>query len=169
MKLIQPDHAPIDPGFYQLAYCSVLKKPLSKAQIKALIKHAQESNLRNEVTGVLMIDACVVVQWIEGRRATVRGLWEKLLSDPRHHCIVQLMHRDYQEQRIYPNWAMQSTTRAELVATIQSANDLAQAPIGLPNPWADAIAKLCELIDPVFGKTSPQESNLRKSDLHIQA
>jgi Sensors of blue-light using FAD len=152
MQLIQPDQPIINPGFYQLVYCSMLKQAFSKDEMKTLITHAQESNLRNKVTGVLMIDGCVVVQWIEGSRTTVRALWAKLLKDTRHHCVVELMHRDYQEQRMYPDWAMQPTTRAELIATVQGAHELALAPIGLPNPWAQAIGKLCDLIDPAFGR-----------------
>jgi hypothetical protein len=159
MPLIQPDQAMINPGFYQLAYCSVLRQALSATELRALVKHAQDNNARNLVTGVLMIDNCMVVQWIEGSRSTVRALWFKLLNDPRHHCVVELMHRDYQEQRMYPDWAMQPTTRAELIATVQGAHELALMPIGLPNPWAQAIGKLCELVDPAFGQfahTMPQ-------------
>jgi hypothetical protein len=150
MQLIQPDHEPINPGYYQLAYFSLLKEKMSEHDKSEMIAKAQAANVKREVTGILMIHETLVVQWIEGHRSDVRNLWSIILKDPRHHCIVELMHRDYQENRLYPDWAMHPTTRAELIETVHGARYLAQAPIGLPNPWAGAISKLCELVDPAF-------------------
>ncbi len=159
MPLIQPDHEQINPGYYQLAYFSLLKEKMSAPDVAALIAKAQTANAQSEVTGILMIDDTLVVQWIEGRRSVVRGLWAKILKDPRHHCIVELMHRDYQEARLYPSWAMHPTTRAELLETVHGARHLAQSPIGLPNPWAGAISKLCELVDPAFAQSQSSQTH----------
>jgi Sensors of blue-light using FAD len=159
MQLIQPDHEPINPGYYQLAYFSLLKEKMSEPDKAEMIAKAQAANMEREVTGVLMIDDTLVVQWIEGRRSVVRELWAKILKDPRHHCIVELMHRDFQETRLYPDWAMHPTTRAELIETVHGARYLAQSPIGLPNPWAGAISKLCELVDPAFAQAQSSETH----------
>ncbi len=164
MHTIQPDYAPINPGFYQLAYCSLLKEPLSTEQIDALVLDAQQRNARNDVTGLLMIDQGIVVQWIEGRRDMVRQLWDKLLMDPRHHCIVQLMHLDFQEQRVYPDWAMQRATRQDIVSIVRSAKELADMQLGLPNPWAGAIAALSTLI----GADKEEGGSLPPSWAHTQ-
>ena len=148
MHTIEPDQPMRDPGYFQMAYSSVLKKELTSDELQALIIQAQAANVRNDVTGLLMIDKCLVVQWVEGRRTTVRDLWDKIQKDPRHYCIVQLLHRDFQEHRTYPDWAMQMNSRADLLAILHSAREAAAAPFGLPNPWAPAIASLCALIDP---------------------
>ncbi len=150
MHTIQPDQPMRDPGYYQMAYSSVLKKEMTSDELDALVADAQAANVRNDLTGLLMIDKCLVVQWVEGRRSTVRTLWDKIQKDPRHHCIVQLLHRDFQEHRTYPDWAMQMTSRADLLAILHSAREAAVAPFGLPNPWAPAIASLCALIDPDY-------------------
>jgi hypothetical protein len=154
--MIDPDLPMRDPGYYQLAYCSLLKVPMTQLELDTLVAHAQETNTRNGLTGLMMIDSGLVVQWIEGRRDVVRGLWDKLLADPRHHCIVELLHRDFQEQRTYPNWSMQRTTRKDMLAIVHSAREAAQSPFGLPNPWADAIAALCILLDPDYSQAYAQ-------------
>ena len=156
MHNINPDHTSPPPGYYQLVYCSILKKGMTAQEIDQLVAHAQATNKQNDVTGLLMIDNGLVVQWIEGRRDVVRGLWDKLLRDTRHYCIVELLHRDFQEQRLYPDWSMKPTTRQEMLAIVHSAREAAQSPTGWPNPWADAIGALCILIDPEYSKAYAQ-------------
>jgi Sensors of blue-light using FAD len=151
-EFIDPDRILPNAGYYQLAYCSILKEPMSPQAMQTLVEKAQISNARSEVTGLMMVDNLLVVQWIEGRRAAVRSLWDKLQTDPRHHCIVQLLHRDFQEQRMYPNWAMQLTSRSDMLAILHDARASANKPFGLPSPWAPAISALCLLIDPEFAQ-----------------
>jgi hypothetical protein len=158
---IDPDQPMQDPGYYQLAYCSILKQEMTTTELDALVAHAQETNARNGLTGLMMIDNGLIVQWIEGRRDAVRGLWDKLLKDPRHYCVVELLHRDFQEQRTYPDWSMQRTTRQDMLAIVHSAREAAQKPFGLPNPWAGAIAALCILIDPEFSQAYAQAQPTR--------
>jgi Sensors of blue-light using FAD len=133
------------PYIYQLAYCSVLTAALPVADRQNLVAKAQQYNLAAGITGLLMMDQSVVVQWLEGDKAAVRKLWGSLQRDTRHHCLVELLHREYQETRLYPNWSMHHATRQEMLEIIHQARD--QANYGIPNPWEPAIAKLCELID----------------------
>lgn len=157
MLTIEPDKPIHDPGYYQMAYCSIFKQAMTAPEIAALIAQAQTANACNNITGLLMIDDRLVVQWIEGRRDAVRNLWDKILKDPRHYCIVELLHRDFQEKRTYPSWSMQPTTRKDMLAIVHSAREAAQSPIGgPPNPWADAISTLCILLDPEYSQAYAQ-------------
>lgn len=153
---IESDDNQVNPGYYQMVYSSLLKKEMSTIELEELVAYAQASNARSGVTGLMMIDNGLVVQWIEGQRDVVRALWDKLLRDTRHYCIVELLHRDFQEQRVYPDWSMKPTTRQEMLAIVHSAREAAQSPIGLPNPWADAIGALCILIDPEYSRAYAQ-------------
>ena len=130
---------------YQMLYSSVLKQSMSPSEIDVLVKNAQRSNQEAGITGMLMMDAGIVVQWLEGDKSVVRELWAKLQRDPRHECMVELMHREYQEKRLYPNWSMHLTTRQNMLAIVHQARE--QHNYGIPNPWAPAIDKLCELLD----------------------
>ncbi len=140
----------ISSGLYQLAYCSVLKKPLTAQEAQGLVAHAQQHNAAQRITGMMMMDHGLVVQWLEGEYDTVRALWKRIQQDPRHHCIVELLHRNYQEQRLFPDWSMRYASRSEMLAIVHNARELAHKPDGLPSPWAGAMSALCILIDPEY-------------------
>jgi Sensors of blue-light using FAD len=135
---------------YQMAYCSILTQEQDEAAIKAMVAQAQRNNLAHNITGMLMIEQGLVIQWIEGKKADVRALWAKLQEDPRHHCIVELIHRNFVKERLFPDWSMQRTTREEMLAIIHSARDLANG--DKPSPWAGALAVMCILIDPQYAQ-----------------
>lgn len=134
--------------FYQLAYCSVLTQDLNAVATHQIIEQSRRNNAANGITGMLMIDNGLVIQWLEGSKAQVRKLWATLQDDPRHHCLVELLHRDFADERLFPDWTMQRATREEMLAIVHSAREQAEA--GEPSPWADAIATLCMLIDPDY-------------------
>ena len=141
-----------DIGFlYQLAYCSVLTQQLDDAAVQAIVDHAQQNNVANNITGLLMIEQGLVIQWLEGKKSDVRRLWAKLQEDPRHHCLVELLHRDFAETRLFPDWSMQRTTREEMLEIVHGARK--QAESSEPSPWAGAIGTMCLLIDPDYAKT----------------
>jgi hypothetical protein len=150
----QDDDAPIvrtDRDLYQLLYCSVFKEVPNVLEINALVSNAQSNNLRDGITGMLMLDAGLAIQWLEGPRHAVRALWARLLADPRHHCIVELIHRDYPEQRLFPDWTMRHTSRTDMLAIVRNAHEVAQ--LGMPSPWAGALASLTILLEPEYAKT----------------
>ena len=135
---------------YQLSYCSILKQGMSEREILDLVAHAQRSNQANEITGMLMIDQGLVIQWLEGKKSVVRALWQKLQVDSRHHCLVELLHRNFAKDRLFPDWSMHRATRQEMLDIVHSAREKAQE--GEPTPWAGAIATMCILIDPQYAK-----------------
>jgi hypothetical protein len=137
--------------FYQMAYCSILKQQLDAVSVQEIVAQAQRNNLANNITGLLMIEQGLVIQWLEGSKADVRKLWAKLQDDPRHHCIVELLHRNFAQERLFPNWSMQRTSRQEMLEIIHSARE--QSERGEPSPWAGAIATMCILIDPEYAKS----------------
>lgn len=136
--------------FYQLAYCSVLKQQQDEQMVHDIVIQAQKNNAANNITGMLMIEQGLVIQWLEGKKADVRALWDKLQEDTRHHCMVELLHRNFAKERLFPDWSMQRTTRQEMLAIVHSAREAANSQ--QPTPWAGAIATLCILIDPEYAK-----------------
>jgi hypothetical protein len=146
------DTAPaIQAGLYQIAYCSVLTHAMDAQQIAHLFAQAQRNNATRHISGLLMIDGLLVIQWLEGDKAVVRALWAKILKDQRHHCIVELLHRDYQKQRLFPDWCMREATRQEMLAIVHNARELSDSV--LPSPWAGAISTLCILLDPAYAQS----------------
>jgi Sensors of blue-light using FAD len=146
---------------YQMAYCSVLSQPLDEAALASLVAEAEENNARRNITGTMMIDQGLVIQWLEGAKSDVRALWAKLLEDKRHQCIVELMHRNFADERLFPDWAMQRASRQDMLNIIHGARERAQQ--GIPTAWANALSSLCTLLDPDNAKT--YDAALPASDL----
>jgi hypothetical protein len=141
----------VQSGLYQMAYCSVLARPLNADELSMLVTQAQRNNQLHHISGMLMVDGLLVIQWLEGSKDQVRTLWANILKDSRHACIVELLHRDYQTQRLFPDWSMRQATREEMMAIVHNARELSDSV--LPSPWASAISVLCILLDPEYAKS----------------
>ena len=154
MMLNSTNHDGSDAGsselFYQLAYCSVLKQHMSASAVQDIVDVSQCNNVKNNITGMLLIEQGLVVQWLEGKEADVRALWARLQSDSRHHCLVELLHRSFIKERLFLDWAMHRTTREEMLSIIHGARE--QAENSEFSPWAGAIATMCLLIDPEYAR-----------------
>lgn len=144
----------LDPALYQMAYCSLLTHPLSAHEVRVLITNAQRYNAEHGITGLLMMDGNLVVQWLEGSKTQVRTLWNRLLADSRHHCVVELLHRSYPSKRLFPHWSMRHASRAEMLSIVHTARELSNG--DMQTPWADAIGALCILLDPKYAAAYAQ-------------
>lgn len=129
---------------YQMAYCSVACSPITPALLKDILTKANAHNSAHGITGTLMADQGLFIQWLEGPKQAVRDLWARILDDPRHHCIVELMHNDSWTTRMFPNWSMSISSREDMLEIVHEARDSAQE---TQSPWAPAIATLCILLD----------------------
>ncbi len=132
------------PDLSRLAYCSVLTSDLTPDAIASLIGQAQHNNAQSGITGQLMIDQNLVIQWIEGPKVAIDSLWQRLQADTRHHCLVQLLHAANAPERVFAAWAMRRATRQEMIELIKQAQMLAAT----AGPWSAAIGILRELVEP---------------------
>lgn len=138
---------PSEAGLCQLVYCSLLKEPLTQDEVASLLAQARSNNALNAITGQLMMDDGLVIQWLEGPSDRVRSLWRKLLADTRHHCVVPLVPRKPLPTRAFSDWAMRAATRQEMVEIVKFARDMANDPNEPASPWAPAVATLCVLLE----------------------
>jgi Sensors of blue-light using FAD len=129
---------------FQLAYSSVLTRSPGETDWSALVEHASRKNRKKDITGVLMVNGTLVIQWIEGSKNEVKKLWRKLQSDPRHHCIVRLTPDSASEQRLFGRWTAQRASRREMLDILQNANECADRDSG---QWSDALQRLCLLAE----------------------
>ena len=78
---------------------------------------SDRNNRRDGLTGVLMRHGGRFIQAVEGRRADVDRLMDRLRADPRHENIRLLSDQDV-STRLFPEWPMtlaQMTPAAERV------------------------------------------------------
>ena len=103
--------APSDAGrYFQMVYASALATSEERAAediLAAIIASSLRNNPALGITGMLYYDrtSMGVVQVLEGPEAAVRGLYAKILKDPRHNGCELLSERTV-KQRTHADFGM---------------------------------------------------------------
>ena len=103
-----------------LSYCSQARSPIGQADLDRILEASRRNNQRDEITGLLTYSGEVFVQFIEGPPEALRGLMERLRSDPRHSGIIVLSEGAGHE-RVLPDWDMELVTRKEAHQVLRDA------------------------------------------------
>jgi hypothetical protein len=75
------------------------------AEIRAILAKSQENNRRVDVTGALLFNAGCFAQVLEGSRAAVEEIFERIQQDERHGDVT-LLAFDPVPSRSFENWSM---------------------------------------------------------------
>jgi hypothetical protein len=91
----------------RLLYASRSTAPITPELTDAILEAAQSHNAEHGITGVLCIcsQANVFLQALEGGRAQINALYNRLVQDPRHTDVV-LLHYEQIDQRVFSSWRM---------------------------------------------------------------
>ncbi|MDX2170871.1 MAG: BLUF domain-containing protein [Deltaproteobacteria bacterium] len=88
-----------------VVYFSSSTHLLSSAEIDDILAVSRRNNARLGVTGMLLYWDGNVVQLLEGPRAAVDALLERIARDPRHRGLL-IAARGELAQRHFPEWTM---------------------------------------------------------------
>jgi hypothetical protein len=88
-----------------LVYVSTAAHHLSEAEIGHLLDRARERNAKEQVTGVLLYSHGTFMQYLEGPRAGVARVYERIVADRLHHGIIELV-REPIAAREFADWTM---------------------------------------------------------------
>jgi hypothetical protein len=80
-------------------------KPLSRVELRALLKTSRANNTRDGITGMLLYKDGNFMQVLEGHEAAVRATFRRIQRDPRHRGIIELLSGDAAE-REFPDFSM---------------------------------------------------------------
>lgn len=104
------------PHLVRLTYAS--KTSSTPATIRQdlidILEEARQHNFNQEIHGVLFYGNDQFFQCLEGRKAVVDILYEKLMSDPRHHQ-VQLLSYTPIDYASFQSWSMKYVLQEEKV------------------------------------------------------
>jgi hypothetical protein len=90
----------------RLIYSSISsKKIVSNDVIKALVKRSAENNLRDKITGLLLLSGDRFLQVLEGDSKAVNRLYGKIYQDPRHR-EVELISFESIDVPYFETWGM---------------------------------------------------------------
>ena len=109
--MVRDDSLPRDSGpgqpppVYQLVYVSTATQPMSARANEELADAAKARNTELAVTGVLLYSNSHYLQFLEGSRHNVGGLFEVIRNDSRHHDVY-VLRRQFIPQRQFSDWRM---------------------------------------------------------------
>lgn len=107
-------HRPGEPfPTYQLVYVSTATDGLSDLEFQALAAQSQRNNLLLGISELLIYADGLFMQFLEGSRRNVSGLYQVIRTDPRHHDVYA-MRRQFIPARQFDGWSMRPATPGEL-------------------------------------------------------
>lgn len=86
-------------------YRSIADSILEQSDILHLLEQAKDFNRENDITGCLLYYDHEFVQYLEGDKVQVTGLFEKIQKDRRHNN-VQLLFSGHIYSREFEDWTM---------------------------------------------------------------
>jgi hypothetical protein len=97
----------------RLMYASRAAKPLDPEELTHILRQSRSANPKVGVTGVLCSTGDLFIQVLEGGRAAVNRLYNRIAADPRHAEVTLLAYEEIAERR-FAGWAMGQVNLARL-------------------------------------------------------
>lgn len=84
---------------YALCYVSTAAQSLSTSEIENLLESSSNKNNFENITGILLFSNGNFFQVIEGDKAPVQALFEKIQQDKRHYDLITIFKREIESQK----------------------------------------------------------------------
>lgn len=109
---------------FHCIYTSVETHPLASEEVTQIIEHSRKSNVKHNLTGVLLHVGNTFFQVLEGSAEELSELYDKILKDPRHTQITRIIFEAI-PRRYFAGSSMSLTTMspAELSTLLDSPDD----------------------------------------------
>ena len=90
---------------YQIIYSSESSTPMQLEELEDILEHARSNNYSKGITGALVYVDGVFLQILEGERARVQELMERISNDVRHEAVTVLKAGEV-ESAAFSDWKM---------------------------------------------------------------
>ena len=97
----------------RLMYASRATGTVDHETLVAILKRSKSHNPAAGITGVLCSSSGTFLQVLEGGRAAVSALYNRIVVDPRHTDVVLLSYEEVAERR-FAVWSMGQVNMARL-------------------------------------------------------
>jgi hypothetical protein len=97
----------------RLIYCSRAVPAVDTEELQAIVRTSRAHNQRQGITGVLCLVDGHFIQVLEGGRAAVNRLYNRIVTDGRHADATLLAYETITERR-FAGWAMGQANMARL-------------------------------------------------------
>ncbi len=103
------------PPLISISYLSKATQDMGVLALMRLTDQAAQLNQKLGLSGVLFYENQHFGQILEGPRAEVTKIWEKIQRDPRHQQ-VRLLKMEEIAERSFPAWSMRFFLAKEIIA-----------------------------------------------------
>jgi Sensors of blue-light using FAD len=130
----------------RLMYASRAAEPVRPELLAAILRAATRHNGAAGVTGLLCHTDAVFLQVLEGGRAAVSALYNRIACDPRHRDVTLLSYEEIGE-RSFAGWSMGRVdmTRLNPALVLKYSETVALDPYAMPGRIA--LMLLNELVE----------------------
>lgn len=90
---------------FHLIYKSTEAYKMSIEELDELTNFAKIQNALSNITGLLIRKNGGFIQYLEGNKADITTLYEKIVNDKRHHTVT-LITKGYIKKRKFEKWSM---------------------------------------------------------------
>lgn len=97
----------------RLLYASRAADKVTAEIIDSILQQSRRHNPELGITGILCHGGDVYMQVLEGGRAAVNGLYNRIVRDPRHGDVVLLHYEEVPERR-FAGWTMGQVNLAKV-------------------------------------------------------
>ena len=97
----------------RLLYASRAAAPIVPDALAAILRQSKTNNPQHGITGVLCCSDDMFLQVLEGGRAAVNRLYNRIATDPRHKDVELLSYQQIGE-RHFAGWSMGQVNVARL-------------------------------------------------------
>lgn len=94
---------------------------LDAAAFDSILKSSESNNMRDQVTGVLVVDESNFLQLIEGSREAIAKCFARIMEDKRHHDVQVISCGDV-SRRLFQDWSMRMVNVHRIKQEILSAH-----------------------------------------------
>ncbi len=97
----------------RLMYASRAVPAVDQEALVAILRKSKANNPSTGITGVLCFSEGIFLQVLEGGRAAVNQLYNRIATDPRHSDVTLLCYEEIGERR-FAGWSMGQVNMSRL-------------------------------------------------------
>ena len=107
----------------RIIYSSKTKRVMLKSELKELAATSVSKNKVSGITGFLVYSNEHFLQYLEGEASILQKLLNKIHNDPRHEILDEVTLQE-SEEKVFPEWAMESILPEDLSGEITKARKI---------------------------------------------
>lgn len=141
----------------RMTYISRYNSDNANIEVARILEQSRRNNESNGITGVLVMNENYFLQVIEGSRAVINTLLQKLIKDERHTSL-RIVECHEVQQRHWSKWSMQYLTLSE-----QHKEDVLKfSPEAKFNPYLMTASQIKSFIKALSKRQKRQEKRVSK-------